>query len=179
MPKRKTSSKDQAKRKAPRAPIVPVSASREGTGQRPYEPGDVDRGVVESLAAFGHSHDTIAGYLGLSPNTLRKHYANELFKSGLKLDAASITGLAKGLQNGEAWAVLHNLRTRGRKFGWADRSQEVADLSAILGGADFARFSNQKIRQLIDLLALAGVTLPDQSGVEMLTVGNGSTIDAH
>jgi DNA-binding transcriptional ArsR family regulator len=47
-------------------------------GRPPHQPTDKLRGQVEGMAGVGSPRDEIALVLGISENTLRKHYAHEL-----------------------------------------------------------------------------------------------------
>lgn len=50
-----------------------------------YRPTDKERVIVESLVAFGHSHEAIADYLDMTFLTLRKHFPDELKKGKANL----------------------------------------------------------------------------------------------
>jgi hypothetical protein len=46
--------------------------------RKPHEPSDKDRKQVTVMAGIGLTHDQIAKVLGISDETLRKYYGNEL-----------------------------------------------------------------------------------------------------
>lgn len=45
---------------------------------RPHEPSEETRKAVQAMAGYGIPHEDIGTVLGISPHTLRKHYAKEL-----------------------------------------------------------------------------------------------------
>ncbi len=73
------------------------------------------------MHACGKTHDQIAHCVGPLPgidaNTLRKHFAHELAIAKDKLDGICMTGIAKAMQAGEAWALCFYAKTR---MGWKE-----------------------------------------------------------
>lgn len=53
-------------------------ASRAKAGRPAHEPTDEQREAVRVMAACGVRHDAIAAIVGVSDETLRKHYGHEL-----------------------------------------------------------------------------------------------------
>jgi len=94
--------------------------ARPGAGKPLYQPTQADRATVQNLAAVGVPHAEIArciGTRGISEPTLRKHFRRELDVSLNEVKALAMSGLVKGLKNGEAWAVCFTLKTRA---GWKE-----------------------------------------------------------
>lgn len=140
-------------------------------GNPSFKPTDEQRAQVTALVVFGHNQDAIAGYIGCSKPTLEKHFAAELRNSKFNFDAMAVSGLFKGLKAGESWAVTYYLRTKGKAFGWSERI--ILDGSNDpFRGMDLSKLSPAKFRQLMDIMAIAGVnmTLDDQ---DVLTAKHG------
>ena len=55
-------------------------------GQPPHVPTDDTRATVKRMASFGNKHEEIALILGISEDTLTRHYAVELKTGGLELN---------------------------------------------------------------------------------------------
>lgn len=64
-------------------------------GKPAHQPSDALRLVVSNLSCIGWTHDQIAGTIGITANTLRKHYPAELAS-------------AKGLRVAEVYGALFN-----------------------------------------------------------------------
>ena len=62
-------------------------ADGENRGRPPYEPNDRDRRTVKSMARFV-THDEIALVLGISDETMRKYYRQELDTAKTEADVA-------------------------------------------------------------------------------------------
>jgi hypothetical protein len=87
-----------------------------------YAPTPADRATVKNLAALGVPHAEIAkcvGGYGISEPTLRKHFRRELDISLNEVKALAMSGLVRGLQRGDAWAVCFLLKC---KAGWRETS---------------------------------------------------------
>ena len=87
-----------------------------------HAPSEETRKTVQAMAGYGIPHDDIATVIGISPHTLRKHYAKEL-------DTGQIIATSKVAQNlfriatGEGreavTAAVFWLKTRA---GWSEYS---------------------------------------------------------
>lgn len=53
-------------------------------GQPPFAPTDNQRRLVKEMAGCGTPQDSIAGQIGISPPTLRKHFKNELARAEIE-----------------------------------------------------------------------------------------------
>ena len=89
------------------------------TGCPPHRPDAALRRLVEHHAAIGTLHQQIAKVLGLSLNTLKKHYREEL-DLGLARANAVVSGTLFNLaRNGNVTAAIFWMKTRG---GWQERA---------------------------------------------------------
>lgn len=88
---------------------------------RKYVPTDSDRATVETMAAAGMNHETIARCLGddgIDEKTMRKHFRRELDVSAAKSNALAASQVFKAVQRGEAWACCFWLKCRAN---WKER----------------------------------------------------------
>ena len=53
--------------------------------------------------------------------TLRRHFAHELAIGKTKLDGICVSGIAKAMQSGQAWALCFYAKTR---MGWREKAPE-------------------------------------------------------
>lgn len=92
-----------------------------------FEPTDEQREQVTKMAAYGIKHDAIASIIGISDETLRKYFDNEL-KHGLsqvvKDVADSLIAKAKSDRPDAVNAAKFFLQSRGD---WAEKTEDVTD----------------------------------------------------
>ena len=104
-----------------------MGGARAGAGKPPFLPTDTDRSMVSVMAAVGVPHENIASIIGpkgIAVKTLRKHFAHELEIGKTKLDGICVSGIARAMQSGQAWALCFWAKTR---MGWRERSEPVYD----------------------------------------------------
>lgn len=93
---------------------------RNGTpGRPPHVPTDMQRRLVEVLAAQGIPQSHISGTLGIDGKTLRRRYRRELDIGAAKLEAAlalRLLDIAGGKSAVALKAIIFLLRSR---FGWS------------------------------------------------------------
>ncbi len=80
--------------------------------------------MVSAMAAVGVPHENIASIIGLkgiAVKTLRKHFAHELQIGKTKLDGICVSGIARAMQGGQAWALCFYAKTR---MGWREKVPE-------------------------------------------------------
>lgn len=68
---------------------------RKPGGRPPHKPSDKERQQVQLLVAAGLTHDFIARIIGVSDETLRKHYRDELDLGQAKVVAQVVNSLLK------------------------------------------------------------------------------------
>ena len=89
-------------------------------GRPPHEPTRDSRRLVEHHAATGTPHAAIAKLVGVSLNTLKKYYAEEL-ELGLARANAVVSGtLFSAAKNGNVVARIFWLKTRA---GWRETAK--------------------------------------------------------
>jgi hypothetical protein len=101
-------------------------------GRHAYTPTEADRNTVRIMAAIGIKQDRICacvGTDGIDEKTLRKYFRREIDVAKDQMDALAGQGLARGLQNGESWAVCFYLKTR---MGWRETNR--TELTGADGG---------------------------------------------
>ena len=93
------------------------------TGRPEYKPTAKDRAYVDALASYGVSEEDIARVVGVSRNTLRKHYVHQLETGAIKANAQVARFLFVAAKRGSVPAMMFWLKCRS---GWADPSAATA-----------------------------------------------------
>lgn len=88
--------------------------------RRPHEPTDDTRRTVAQHAAVGTRHDLIAQILGVSLNTMKKYYGEELELGLARANAVVASTLFAQAKGGNTTAMIFWLKTRG---GWRETSR--------------------------------------------------------
>jgi hypothetical protein len=104
--------------------------ARAGAGKPPFVPTETDRSMVSVMAAVGAKHEDIASIIGpkgIAVKTLRKHFAHELAIGKTKLDGICVSGIARTMQAGRAWALCFYAKTR---MGWRETQNHAFDPAA-------------------------------------------------
>ena len=98
--------------------------ARPGAGRTPYEPTAADRATVKNLTVCGYTQEQIAkclGTVGISKNTLRKHFRRELDSSKAEVDAFATSALINGIKNGNTAMLIFYLKLR---CGWLETTAQ-------------------------------------------------------
>ncbi len=82
-----------------------------------HVPTEATRRLVENFSALGISQLKLGEYLGISDNTLRKHYARELAEAETKANVRVAQSLYQSAVNGNTSAMIFWLKTRA---GWRE-----------------------------------------------------------
>ena len=101
--------------------------ARAGAGKPPFLPTETYRSMVSVMAAVGVTHENIASIIGpkgIAVKTLRKHFKHELAIGKTKLDGICVSGIARAMQAGQAWALCFWAKTR---MGWRETSNHIFD----------------------------------------------------
>lgn len=101
--------------------------------RKPHTPTDKDRKQVAIMAGIGLTHNQIAKIIGVSDETLRKYYAEELEISAAKMNATvaqNLYSIATSKGPGAVPSAIFWMKTRG---GW--REVERKEITGIDGGA--------------------------------------------
>lgn len=88
--------------------------------RKPHEPTDKDRKQVTLMAGIGLTHDQIAKIVGVSDETLRKYYAEELETAVSKMNAQvaqNLFSIATSKAPGAVSAACFWMKTRA---GWRE-----------------------------------------------------------
>lgn len=94
-----------------------------------HKPTDKTRKQVESMAAVGIPHESIAIVIGVTAKTLRKHYRQELDEAMTKANASVAGKLYSSAMSGDVRAQIFWCKTR---LGWRETNRQE------LTGADGA-----------------------------------------
>lgn len=89
----------------------------EGPGRPPHQPTDQSKVQVKTLAAVGIRHEDIASKLGISADTLVRHYRQELDEGRIDANAQIGKSLYEQAKSGNTPAMIFWLKTRA---GWKE-----------------------------------------------------------
>jgi hypothetical protein len=97
----------------------------------PHVPTDKTKGEVAALTSFGNTQEEIASYMGISVDTLARHYRDELDNSVVRANAKVANKLyRKAIEGDDIKAQIFWLKTRAR---WRETDHKDDDKS--LSGA--------------------------------------------
>jgi hypothetical protein len=91
--------------------------------RRPHQPTPKDVQYVEALASYGVPEEDIARVIGVTRNTLRKHYSDQLENGQTRTNAQVAGFLFSAAKKGSVPAMMFWLRCRA---GWSDASAGAA-----------------------------------------------------
>lgn len=95
---------------------------RKTAGQPPHKPTKALRERVTMFARIGVSHEDIARVMKLAPNTLTKHYQDELDNSALEANGAIGGKLYAKAMDGDVACLIFWAKC---KMGWSERQPEA------------------------------------------------------
>ena len=85
--------------------------------RKPHEPTDKDRRQVTIMAGIGLSQEQISKIIGISDDTLRKHYRDELDTAEAKMTAQvaqNLFSIATSRETGAVTAAIFWMKTRAQ-----------------------------------------------------------------
>ncbi len=100
-----------------------VAPEKHPGGRPPFQPTEEQRRVVTVMAAGGFQQLTIAHALGISDNTLRKYFAEELETGGAKAHGAVVANLFKQATKDDPRSAPFAIFWAKTRLGWKDTSQ--------------------------------------------------------
>lgn len=115
---------------------------KRGVGRPRHEPTDRDRGFVQAATMGGIPQDDIAAAIGVSLNTLRKYYADQIEGAMQRANGAVINTAYHMATSGQhpamtifwlktrcGWSEKHHvdITTGGEKLTWRDKVDDVKD----------------------------------------------------
>lgn len=137
-----------------------VAPPTRGRGQPQYEPTDKDRLTVKVMVAGGIEQTAIAGVLGISPKTLRKHFRREIETGSAEIGAqvvASVITMAVGQKSAPGRAAMAPNFNAAKwytqaRMGW---SEHIV--------VDEGKRSETPMRVIVELVGDAAAPRVDQS----------------
>ncbi|ACL61738.1 hypothetical protein [Methylobacterium nodulans] len=135
-------------------------------GRPPHDPPEGKRTEVAALASFGIKEEDIARYIGVAIMTLRKHYAEELFRGRISANAKVAQSLYKNATTrgpGQTTAQIFWLKTRA---GWKEPPREVSGPGgAPITTVDLSKATPEQLNALEAIFGpLAGGSGDDDGG---------------
>lgn len=100
-----------------------AEAKKHPGGRPPFEPTEEQRRIVNVMAAGGFQQLAIASALGISDNTLRKYFAEELEAGGAKAHASVVANLFKQATKDDPRSTAAAIFWTKTRLGWKDTSQ--------------------------------------------------------
>jgi hypothetical protein len=101
-------------------------------GRPPFEPTEEQRRIVNVMSAGGFQQLAIAYALGISDNTLRKYFADELAAGGSKAHAMVVGNLYRQATKDDPRATPAAIFWAKTRLGWKDTNS--VELSGPDGG---------------------------------------------
>jgi hypothetical protein len=103
-------------------------------------PTDKDRRVVEMMAGWSITEERVSKVLGIDPNTLRKHFAEELEVGLAKFEAQLAQNLLCIAQGHDRQSLIATIFALKSRFGWVEqqppaREQPLGKKEAMLNAA--------------------------------------------
>ncbi len=90
--------------------------------EKQHEPNEKTRAEVGALVSFGNTQEQIAEHLGISVDTLARHYRNELDNSVVRANAKVAAKLfRKATEGDDLSAMIFWLKTRGK---WREKDED-------------------------------------------------------
>lgn len=86
-------------------------------GRKPHVPTDKDRKMVQSMIGFGITQNQISKIMGVSADTLQRHYRDELDTGVARansLVAQNLFSIATGKGSGSVAAAIFWMKTRAQ-----------------------------------------------------------------
>lgn len=99
------------------------SVEKHPGGRPPFQPTEEQRRIVNVMAAGGFQQVAIAHALGISDNTLRKYFAEELEVGGAKAHATVVANLYKQATKDDPRSTPAAIFWTKTRLGWKDTSQ--------------------------------------------------------
>lgn len=103
--------------------MATTALAKKPNGRPAHVPTDETRRQVEKLAAYGITHDSIAGIVGISDETLRKHYATELALGKDRVIEKVAGSLIEKATSDRRDAVSAAKFFLSAKAGWAEKTE--------------------------------------------------------
>lgn len=105
-----------------------AKTARQKPGTKPHQPTDATRQTVSLHATVGTRQEVIAEILGMSVDSLQRHYRSELDTSREKANANVGGALYKKAMSGDTASMIFWLKTRARWRETVDISNEDGTL---------------------------------------------------
>jgi hypothetical protein len=83
-------------------------------GTSRFKATDEQRKLVEQMAAFGVSQEQIAGVLGVSVDTIQRHFRKEIDTAATRANTRVAGALYKNAMEGNVSAQIFWMKTRGK-----------------------------------------------------------------
>jgi len=132
--------------------------------RKAHEPTDKDRKQVTLMAGIGLTHDQIAKIVGISDETLRKYYGEELATATARMNAQvaqNLFSMATGKGAGSVASAIFWMKSRG---GW--REVDRKEITGPNGGPIKTENTNK--------LDVSGLSLEELEALEKALIKTGA-----
>jgi hypothetical protein len=132
--------------------------------RKAHEPTDKDRKQVTLMAGIGLTHDQIAKIVGISDETLRKYYGEELATATARMNAQvaqNLFSMATGKGAGSVASAIFWMKSRG---GW--REVDRKEITGPDGGPIKTENTNK--------LDVSGLSLEELEALEKALIKTGA-----
>lgn len=97
-----------------------AKTAKRKAGRPAFKPSPEQRYSVELMAAIGIPQTSIAAALGVAPNTLAKHFPDELANGRTRTTTKVADSLVRQALAGNITAMIFYLKTQG---GWSEKTR--------------------------------------------------------
>ena len=94
--------------------------NKKGRGRPAFEPTDEHRKLVRDMVAAGIPHESIARVIGISRNTLEKHFREEIDTAAAEANAKVAMTLFEKALSGDTTAMIWWTKSR---MGWSEKQK--------------------------------------------------------
>lgn len=115
-------------------------------GRPAHRPTDALREIVKAHAVVGTRQEVIADILGISPNTLAKHYRQELDHSRDTANAAVGGALYTKAISGDTAAMIFWMKTRAS---WRETLDLTTNGKDLPGAVDLSKLSDAALAEIV------------------------------
>jgi hypothetical protein len=112
-------------------PVAPPSPPKRPIGRPPYAPTDEARKMVRLMVAGGILQEKVAGALGISQETLAKHFRAEIDNGKIEIDTLSVGTVIATMREGGKDALTAATWWQKSRMGWSEKAPVDDDVAKV------------------------------------------------